>query len=193
MDPKEIKAIIEALLFTWGDPLESKDIAYILELNTKEIDKLIEEMIDEFDYNRRGLKIIKVKESYQLATRPNHFQWVKKLLTPRTSKTLSSAALETLSIIAYRQPVLKADIEAIRGVRSDRSIETLINRGLVTEVGRLERVGRPIIYGTTDNFLRSFGLENLEDLPPLNDFIEKDYNEEENNEEKIVEKESNEN
>ena len=80
MDPKEIKAIIEALLFTWGDPLESKDIAYILELNTKEIDKLIEEMIDEFDYNRRGLKIIKVKESYQLATRPNHFQWVKKLL-----------------------------------------------------------------------------------------------------------------
>ncbi|HZK33539.1 MAG TPA: SMC-Scp complex subunit ScpB [Tissierellaceae bacterium] len=181
MDDKEIKSIIEALLFTWGDPLESKDIAYILEMDQDEIDKLIEEMIDEFDYNRRGLKIIKVKESYQLATRPNHFEWLKKLLTPRTSKTLSSAALETLSIIAYRQPVLKSDIEAIRGVRSDRSIETLISRGLVIELGRLERVGRPIIYGTTDNFLRNFGLENLEDLPPLNDFIEKEDNDKEEN------------
>lgn len=174
MDEKEIKSIIEALLFTWGDPLESKDIASILEIDIDKIEIILEEMIDEFDYNRRGLKIIKIKESYQLATRPNHFEWLKKLLTPKTSKTLSNAALETLSIIAYRQPVLKSDIEAIRGVRSDRSIETLIDRGLVLEIGRLERVGRPIIYGTTDDFLRNFGLENLEELPPLKDLIEKE-------------------
>ena len=122
------------------------------------------------------MKIIKIKESYQLATRPNHFEWLKKLLTTKTTKTLSNAALETLSIIAYRQPVLKSDIEAIRGVKSDRSIETLIDRGLVLEIGRLERVGRPIIYGTTDKFLRDFGLENLEELPSLNEFIENEGN-----------------
>lgn len=174
MDEKEIKSIIEALLFTWGDPLESEDIAYILELDVAEIHRLLEKMIDEFDYNQRGLKIIKINKSYQLATRPNHYEWLKKLLAPKTSKTLSNAALETLSIIAYRQPVVKSDIEAIRGVRSDRSVETLIGRGLVLELGRLERVGRPIIYGTTDKFLRDFGLESLEELPPLEDFIEKE-------------------
>lgn len=176
MDVKEIKSIIEALLFTWGDPLESKDIADVLEMDKEEIDKIIGEMMDDFDYNRRGLRIIRIKESFQLATRPEHFQWLKKLATPKTSKTLSNAALETLSIIAYRQPVLKSDIEVIRGVKSDRVIETLIDKGLVSEIGRLERVGRPIIYGTTDNFLRNFGLEYLEDLPPLKDFVENEDN-----------------
>lgn len=174
MDEKEIKSIIEALLFTWGDPLESKDIAYILELDINEIDEIMKKMIDNFDYNRRGLRIIKINESYQLGTRPEHFKWLKKLSTTSVSKTLSNAALETLSIIAYRQPVIKSDIEAIRGVRCDRAIETLVEKGLVEEAGRLERVGRPIIYITTDNFLRSFGLEKLEDLPPLKDLMRND-------------------
>lgn len=176
MDLKEIKSIIEALLFTWGDPLETKDIATILELDKKEIDKIMKEMMNDFDYNMRGLRIIKIKESYQLATRPEHFQWLKKLSNPKTSKNLSNAALETLSIIAYRQPIIKSDIEAIRGVRCDKAIETLVDKGLVVEIGRLEKVGKPIIYGTTDNFLRSFGLESLEDLPPLNDLIENEDN-----------------
>ena len=172
MDKKEIKSIIEALLFTWGDPLENKDIASILELEVSEVDIILEEMIDEFDYDRRGLKIIKINKSYQLATRPNHFEWLKKLLTPKSTRSLSNAALETLSIIAYRQPVLKSDIEAIRGVKSDRSIQTLIEKGLVIEAGRLERIGRPIIYKTTDDFLINFGLETINDLPPLENFIE---------------------
>lgn len=176
MDAKEIKSIIEALLFVWGDPLESKDIADILEIDKNKIEKMLEEMIDDFDYNRRGIRIIKIKKSYQLGTRPDHFQWLKKLSTPKSSKTLSNAALETLSIIAYRQPVIKSDIEAIRGVRCDRAIETLIDNELVVEKGRLDRVGKPIIYGTTDNFLRNFGLENLEDLPPLKDFKESQDN-----------------
>ncbi len=176
MNEKEIKSIIEALLFTWGDPLGNDDIAYVLELDKKQVDKIMEKMMDDFDYNRRGLRIIKINDSYQLATRPEHFEWLKKLSTPKASKTLSNAALETLSIIAYRQPVLKSDIEAIRGVRSDRVIETLIDKGLVLEKGRQESVGRPIIYGTTDNFLRNFGLEKLEDLPPLKDFIENEDN-----------------
>ncbi|WMM26487.1 SMC-Scp complex subunit ScpB [Tissierella sp. MB52-C2] len=172
MDSREIKSIIEALLFTWGDPLEAKDIASILELNKEEVSNIMDEMIDEFDYNMRGVKIIKIKDSYQLGTRPEHFSWIKKLSNPKTVKGLSNAALETLSIIAYRQPIIKSDIEAIRGVRCDKAVETLMDRELIKEIGRLERVGRPILYGTTDDFLRAFGLETLENLPPLNELMD---------------------
>lgn len=174
MEAKEIKSIVEAMLFTWGDPLELEDIASILEIDKKNLDKIIDEMIDEFDYNFRGLKIIRINSAFQLVTRPEHYEWIKKLSTRTISKNLSNAALETLSIIAYRQPIIKSDIEAIRGVRCDRSIETLMDKGFVKELGRLEKVGKPIIYGTTDNFLRSFGLENIEELRPIEDFREKE-------------------
>lgn len=174
MEIKEIKSIIESMLFTWGDPLELKDIACILEIDEKNLMEIIDEMIVEFDYNFRGLKIIKMNSSYQIVTRPENFEWIKKLTTDNSSKSLSNATLETLSIIAYRQPIIKSDIEAIRGVRCDRSIETLIDKGMVKEIGRLEKVGKPIIYGTTDVFLRSFGLEKIDDLPSLDDFKEKE-------------------
>ena len=163
MDEKELKSIIEALLFTWGDPLNISDIASILEVNKKELYEIMEEMVDE---------IIKINNSYQLGTRAEHFEWIKKLTNQKPEKFLSNAALETLSIIAYRQPVIKSDIEAIRGVRCDKVIETLVERGLVVEMGRMDRVGRPILYGTTELFLRAFGLESLEDLPILKDSIE---------------------
>lgn len=169
MDSRELKSIIESLLFTWGDPLDIKDISSIVEVGEKELSNIMQEMIDEFDYNMRGIKIIKINNSYQLGTRPENFEWIKKLSNPKVTKNLSNAALETLSIIAYRQPIIKSDIEAIRGVRCDKAIETLVERGLIAEKGRLERVGRPILYGTTDVFLRCFGLENLESLPPLNE------------------------
>lgn len=172
MDIRELKSIIESLLFTWGEPLDIKEIASIVEVNEKELSKVMQEMIDEFDYNMRGIKIIKVNDSYQLGTRPENFEWIKKLANPKTAKNLSTAALETLSIIAYRQPIIKSDIEAIRGVRCDKAIETLMERGLIEEMGRLERVGRPILYGTTDVFLRCFGLESLENLPPLKDIVD---------------------
>ncbi|WP_313756474.1 SMC-Scp complex subunit ScpB [Tissierella sp.] len=172
MDSKELKSIIESLLFTWGDPLDIKDISSILEVDEKELSNIMQEMIDEFDYNMRGIKIIKVNDSYQLGTRPENFEWIKKLSNPKVTKNLSNAALETLSIIAYRQPIIKSDIEAIRGVRCDKAIETLVERGIIVEVGRLERVGRPILYGTTDVFLRCFGLESLDDLPPLKDIVD---------------------
>lgn len=169
MDNKEIKSIIESLLFTWGDPLDIKDISSILEIDEAELSLIIKELMDDFDYNRRGLRIIKINNSYQICTRPEHFQWVKKLSHARVNKNLSNAALETLSIVAYRQPIIKADIEAIRGVRCDRVLETLVERKLVCELGRLDRTGRPILYGTTEEFLRSFGLENIENLPSLNE------------------------
>lgn len=172
MDNREVKAIIEALLFTWGDPLDTRDLSTILGINEEKINNILEEMTQEFESNRRGIKIIKIKDSYQFSTRPEHFDWIKKLSNPKLSKNLSNAALETLSIIAYRQPIIKADIESIRGVRCDRAIETLLERGLIEELGRMERIGRPILYGTTEIFLRSFGLESIDKLPPLEEIDE---------------------
>ncbi len=180
MDTKEVKSVIEALLFTWGDPLNISDIANILEKDKKELHIILQEMMDDFDYNMRGIRIIKINNSYQLGTRSEHFEWVRKLANQKPEKALSNAALETLSIIAYRQPVIKSDIEAIRGVRCDKVIETLLEKFLIEERGRMDRVGRPILYGTTELFLKAFGLECLKDLPILKDSIDEDMIKEDN-------------
>lgn len=176
MDNKEMKAIIESLLFTWGDPLDLEDIAKILEIDKSNVYKVIKEMIDDFDHNKRGLRIIKMDNSYQIGTRPEHYNWLKKLKEQKPPKSLSNATLETLSIIAYKQPVVKSDIDYIRGVKCDRALKTLIERNLVKELGRLEKTGRPIIYGTTKEFLRLFSLESLNELPEL-ERIERELNE----------------
>ncbi|MBC8590554.1 SMC-Scp complex subunit ScpB [Wansuia hejianensis] len=167
MDDREIKAIIEGLLFTWGDPLNIKDICNILNIDKKRTFNIMKELIDDFDYNRRGLRIVQMEDYYQIGTRPEHYDWIKKLNNAPSKKSLSNAALETLSIIAYRQPVIKSEIEYIRGVKCDRALETLTMKGLIKELGRLEKPGRPIIYGTTEEFLKSFGLQSLDDLPLL--------------------------
>lgn len=177
MDKREIKAIIESLLFTWGDPLSIDDIGQILELDTKYLEDILKEMIDEFDYNRRGLRIVKVENTFQIGTRPEHYDWVKKLHQQKPPRNLSNAALETLSIIAYKQPVIKSDIEYIRGVKCDKAIETLTERNLIKELGRLERTGRPILYGTTSEFLKLFSLESLDDLPNLENIEDKIHEE----------------
>ena len=170
MDKKEIQSIIESLLFVWGEPLDIKDIAGILEISKNEIKKILDEMIDDFNFNRRGLKIICIEDKYQLCTRPEHYQWINKLSQGKVAKGLSIAALETLSIIAYRQPITRNEIESIRGVRCAKSLGTLLDRKLIEERGRLNQAGRPIIYGTTIEFLRYFGLTGLDDLPSLEDF-----------------------
>lgn len=172
MESKEIKSIIESLLFTWGDPLDIKDIASILDLPIPEVSDEMKELMDDLDYNRRGIRIIRINNTYQIGTRPEHSQWIQKLKNTSVNRNLSNAALETLSIVAYKQPIIKADIEAIRGVRCDRVLQTLMERQLVCEMGRLDRTGRPIIYGTTDEFLKSFGLETIEQLPSLNEINE---------------------
>ncbi|MFA5524255.1 MAG: SMC-Scp complex subunit ScpB [Tissierellales bacterium] len=169
MDIREIKAIIESLLFTWGDLLSLEDISNVLETDKKFLQEIMDEMIDDFNFNRRGVQITKINDNYQLSTRPEHFDWIKKLCTPRVNKTLSNAALETLSIVAYKQPITKAEVEIIRGVKCDKSLNTLIEKNLIKEIGRLERTGKPIIYGTTDDFLRKFGLSTLEALPALDE------------------------
>lgn len=177
MDIREMKSVIEAILFTWGDPLPIYDIGKILGIKENQALEILEEMIVEFQESSRGLRIVKADDYYQIGTKPEYFPWIKQLSETKGTKTLSTASLETLSIIAYRQPIIKSEIDSIRGVKCDRSIMTLIEKGLIVETGRLEKTGRPIIYGTTKEFLIAFGLETLEDLPNLEEF-EKRLNEE---------------
>jgi segregation and condensation protein B len=122
---------------------------------------------DCFNFERRGLQIVTVNDTYQLATRPEYSSLIEKFIGRDRIQGLSQASLETLAVVAYRQPVTKAEIEAIRGVKCDYTITTLHNRGYIQEVARLDAPGRPILYGTTDLFLRNFGLSELNDLPPL--------------------------
>ncbi|KAB3527366.1 SMC-Scp complex subunit ScpB [Alkaliphilus serpentinus] len=166
----EIKSIIESLLFAWSDPLPIKEISKLLEIDVKTIENIIKEMSDDFNFNMRGIQIIRMNDYVQLATRAENFEYVQKLMEPKQNKGLTQATLETLAIIAYKQPIPKAEVESIRGVKCDRAISTLIEKDLVEEKGRLDKPGRPIIYGTTLNFLKSFGLSNVADLPPISQF-----------------------
>lgn len=170
MERSEIKAVIEGLLFVTGDEgLGAKQIAEVLELDKKKTVELIEELKKELKEGGRGLQIIEVAGSYQMTTLAQHASYYEKLAFSPTQATLSQAALETLSIVAYRQPMTKVEIEEIRGVKSDKAITTLIKKSLIKEVGRMDGAGRPILYGTTKEFLDYFGLNRLEDLPSLSD------------------------
>ena len=164
----DIKEIIKALLFAWGDPLDIKTISDICEVDIEEIERAIEDLRSEMDLSNDGLKIIRMNSSYQLISRDIYFDYVKKLLSEKPKNNLSNASIETLSIIAYKQPVTKMQIEKIRSVKSDGPVNTLLDRGLIEEVGRLDTPGKPILYGTSDIFLRSFGIEDLSELPDIN-------------------------
>lgn len=164
----DIKEIIKALLFAWGDPLDIKTISDICEVDIEEIESAMEDLRSEMDSSNDGLKIIRMNSSYQLISRDIYFDYVKKLLSEKPKNNLSNASIETLSIIAYKQPVTKMQIEKIRSVKSDGPVNTLLDRGLIEEVGRLDTPGKPILYGTSDIFLRSFGIEDLSELPDIN-------------------------
>lgn len=165
-----MKSILEGLIFVSGDEgIDAKQLADILEVEKKTVMALVEDMKAEFKREQRGVQIIEVAGSYQMTTLQDHAPYFEKLATSPTHSTLSQAALETLAIIAYRQPITRAEIEEIRGVKSDKAITTLIKKSLIQETGRLDGAGRPIIYGTTKEFLDYFGLNCLEDLPPLSE------------------------
>lgn len=163
---QEKKKIIEGLLFAWGEPLPIKDIGQILDITKAEVMELVGEMMEDFSKNR-GLKIIKIGNTYQMTSKEEHYPWLTKLSLQNEKTRLSNAAIESLSIIAYKQPITRSEIEAIRGVKSDKVLESLLSRRLIDEVGRLDQAGKPIIYGTTDEFLKFFSIENLRELPPL--------------------------
>lgn len=166
-------SIIESLLFVSGEPLEVKQIASILECSVGFTKDLLNEMIKLYDMKNRGIKIINVNNSYSLVTKPENSDYIEKLFGNNSRQSLSQAALETLAIVAYKQPITRVDIDEIRGVKSDRAISNLVEKGLIKECGRLEVPGRPILYGTTDEFLKHFGLQNIDQMPSLDEIIGK--------------------
>ncbi|MDR5587274.1 SMC-Scp complex subunit ScpB [Clostridium aquiflavi] len=170
---KSLKSGIEALLFAGGEPLTAKDLSIYLEEELKIVENTIQEMIEEYDMQERGIKLISIKGSYQLVTKPENSNFIQKLLKKSKRQSLSQASLESLSIIAYQQPITRIDIDEIRGVKSESALQRLLERDLIKEVGRLEVPGRPILYGTTEEFLRQFGIKDLNQLPSL-DFFEED-------------------
>lgn len=170
MDEKKIKAIIEAMLFTWGEPLNINTISEVLEQPREFMKKCLLDIKNEYELANRGIQIIEINNSFQLCTNFEYYEYIQKLCTPSQNKGLTQAALEVLSIIAYKQPITRHEIEAIRGVKCEKSIGTLLEKELVAEKGRLEKTGRPIIYGTTDLFLKSFGLSSIDNLPNIEFF-----------------------
>lgn len=167
-----LKGNLEALLFVNGDPLSLKRIAEILEVDQENVKLLLAQLIQDMNQQERGLTIIEVAGGYQLCTKPHLAGFLEKLVQIKENK-LSIPALETLSIIVFKQPITKQEIEAIRGVRVDKVLANLLERNLIKELGRKEAIGRPIIYGTTEVFLKCFGLKSLEDLPELPELEEK--------------------
>jgi len=166
---KTIKSAIESMMFVWGEPLSVKAVADIFNADKKEIYDCCKELQREYEQEGRGIVIREVNKSFQFVTRKENLDYIERLCTPVRKRRLSQSALETLAIIAYKQPVTKGEIESIRGIRCDRVVDGLIKKGLVAEVGRADSVGRPILYGTTDEFLKQFGFETLKDLPEIED------------------------
>ena len=162
------KRIVEGLLFVSGQPVTLKRLKEVLgELEEEPLRRLISELQADYQQARRAFRIQEVAGGYQLVTDPELAPWMKRLLQLPREETLSKPALETLAIIAYRQPLTKAEIEAIRGVDGTATLDTLLERQFVRVLGRKDTPGRPLLYGTTDEFLRHFGLKSVEDLPPM--------------------------
>lgn len=185
MDIREMEAVVEGLLFAAGDPVSLEKLADILELDKKTTRLILSNMAVTMQNSKRGILLREIDGGYQLCSRPEHYQYIRKLVEPRQKQALSQAAFETLSIIAYNQPVTRARIEMIRGVNSDSAITRLIDRNLIKDAGRMDTPGKPILYETTEEFLRSFGFKSVKDLPVIemeNPMIEDDQLSEEQSE-----------
>jgi len=169
MTKESIKSVMESLMFVMGEPVEAKTVADLLEIPTADAIKLFRELASEYEDRGSGLRVREMDKAFQLCTCAENDDYITRLITPVREKKLSQSSLEVLAIIAYKQPVTKGQIDAIRGIRSDRVLENLIKRGLVEELGRSSAVGRPYLYGTTRYFLELFGFESLADLPEIDD------------------------
>ena len=167
MAVENISAAIEAILFASGDSVEKSRIAQALEITEKKVDEHISALIDDYNNAQRGITIIKLDSAYQMVSAKAYAPEIRTVMDLRRNTPLSQAALEVLAVVAYNQPVTKAFVEQVRGVDCSGVIGSLTAKGLVEEKGRLELPGRPLLYGTTENFLRCFSISSLEELPPL--------------------------
>jgi len=182
---QRIKSIIESILFVTGEPLSLRDISINLEMPPRYIEEILNEMITDYEASERGIKLISIKDNYQLVTKSENSDYIQRLLKKNKRQSLSQASLESLAIIAYKQPITRIDIDEIRGVKSESAIQKLIEKNLIKESGRLDVPGRPILYSTTDEFLRQFELNDLKELPSLDLFDNTDETEEILNESEI--------
>ena len=169
---KTMKSALETMMFMWGEPLEVRDAAVILEADKDTVRELFLELMTEYEQEGRGIRIREAGDAFGFVTHAENDIFVKKLCTPVRVRRLSQAALEVLAIIAYRQPVTRSEIDSIRGIKSERVIDGLIDKGLIEISGRSEGVGRPLIYVTTREFLKKFGFASLKDLPEVPEYEE---------------------
>lgn len=168
MEEKKYQAIIEAILFTMGESVELEKIASALELDKKETKKIIDDMMERYEDESVGVRIIELDGAYQMCTKSEMYEYIIKVAKQPKRHVLTDVLLETLSIIAYKQPITKVEIEKIRGVSCDHAVNKLVEYNLVCELGRLDAPGRPLLFGTTEEFLRSFGVQSIDELPVLN-------------------------
>ena len=167
MDRQQAEAAIEALLFAMGDSVAASDLAHVLELDVKDVRKIGRDMMLRYEEENRGVQIIELDDAFQMCTKPAMYEYLIRLTHQPKKHALTDVMLETLSIVAYKQPVTRAEIEKIRGVNSDHALNRLVEYGLVCETGRLDAPGKPILFGTTEEFLRTFGVRSVEELPIL--------------------------
>ncbi|KEQ26145.1 SMC-Scp complex subunit ScpB [Paenibacillus tyrfis] len=180
MDFGQMKSVIEGLLFVAGDEgLDAKQLADVLELSAEYVTDLVLDLQEDMKRQGRGIQIVELAGTYQLTTVPEHAPYLERLAYSPSRTSLSQAALETLAIVAYKQPITRVEIEEIRGVKSDRALQTLVAKDLIQEVDRADAPGRPILYGTTKSFLDYFALSTIEDLPETSMFENDDNLEEE--------------
>lgn len=167
MERKKAEAVIEAVLFTMGESVEVSRLADVIGEDKKTTREIVENMIQKMEEEERGISIIELDDAYQMCTKGEMYEHLMKIARAPKKYVLTDALLETLSIIAYKQPVTRLEVEKVRGVNSDHAVNRLVEFGLVEEVGRLDAPGRPLLFGTTEEFLRSFGVRSLDELPSL--------------------------
>lgn len=167
MKKEKMYAVIEAVLFTMGESVEAAKLAAAIEQDVSTTVKLVHNMMDRYEAEDRGIKIIELDDCFQMCTKAENYEYIIKVASKPKKQVLTDVLLETLSIIAYKQPITRQEIEGIRGVSCDHAVNKLVEYGLVDEVGRLDAPGRPILFGTTEAFLRSFGVKSVDDLPVI--------------------------
>lgn len=188
LEIRKIESIIEAVLFACGDAISVDKLSEITKMDKTTLQSIATRLSERYNNEKRGIKIIKVGDKYQMATREEFSEYIQKIVPPQKRNPLSDATLETLAIVAYKQPVTRSTIEKIRGVNSDNSVTRLLELGLIEETGKLNAPGRPALFGTTDDFLRSFAIDSISLLPPIDGFaIEEILNPNEAGTQQIIE------